>query len=131
MGSRIVVRGAKDLRRGLRRVEADLKDLTRLHKKMADYAAIVAGSKAPVDSGELGHSIKGSGTQRKARIRSALEYAPVQEYGWPARNIRGRHFMDDTVTEVAPKLAGWYAKEIAEIGRRAGFRTTGRNARQD
>lgn len=62
---------------------------------------------APRRSGRLAGSARGEVTGRRAVAsigRGAIAYAGVQNYGWPARGISGRHFLE-RAEEAARPLA--------------------------
>lgn len=91
------VDGADRFRRTLRAAQRDLRS-TEPSKKAAQIAARAARAAAPRKSGRLRRSIRASGRT----VATNVIYAGVQNYGWPARNIRARAFMYDEMRKVEP-----------------------------
>lgn len=88
--------GARELRRTAKKAGDDLGDLKEAHAAAAGIVAPVARSAAPHGSGALAASVRPSGTKTQSVIRAgkkSVPYAGVQEFGWPARNIRPQPFI--------------------------------------
>jgi hypothetical protein len=72
-----------------------MRNLSALHKKVAAAFVPVVSAAAPKgETGKLSSSFKASGTRTKARVKSNLIYAPVQDYGWHAHNIEGKRYAE-------------------------------------
>jgi hypothetical protein len=90
----VQVLGAPELRRALRGMRDELRDLSRLHKTVAEIVRAQMANMAPRDSGQLAASLRASGTRKSATVKSTLIYAPVQHYGWAAHGISPTLFGD-------------------------------------
>ena len=115
----IRVEGGPELRRSLKQLGVDLRDLSALHKKIAaDVCQVVEGT-APRTTGRLAGSFRPSGTRTMARARSSLVYAPVIEYGWPRHNIEGQKYAERALASSAPKVKQEYSQGIDKLLRKA------------
>jgi hypothetical protein len=87
----ITVEGADRLERTLDAAAGDLDDLSTPLRRVATN--IAAATDPPRLTGALKASIRGTADAREAVVGSNLVYAPVQEYGWRAHNIRPHRFL--------------------------------------
>ncbi len=104
----VEVRGLAELQAGLREVMAALQDLQVVQEIAAD-AADLAASFAPRRSGKLRASIKGNKSKNKATVKAGsarVPYAAAVNFGWPARNIAPRLFMQRADEVFKPRLPG-------------------------
>ena len=111
----IEVEGARALRAQLRAVGVDLADLKKVHASVASM--IVSRSKpgAPVASGALAASVRGSGQAGAAVVRAgraAVPYANPIHWGWPARHIPARPWLWDTVNDESDAVVEQYEDAI-------------------
>lgn len=93
----VSVRGADRVAHGLRTLAARLRDLSPAWRRIDAQVIGKAKPLTPVLTGRLVASLK-------ARVRTtdvvisagggSIAYAGVQNYGWAARNIRARHFLE-------------------------------------
>jgi hypothetical protein len=93
-----------------------LRDLSALHKKVA--AALVprvAGLAPKGETGKLSSSFRPSGLRTKARVKSSLVYAPVQNYGWHAHNIEPKRFAERALGGFQSNAAHMYDDGLKEI----------------
>lgn len=115
----ITVTGLDELRRGLRRVNTELpKELTRIHRGIAQPVAERARGRAPRKSGRLAGSVKAQAGQKYARVaagRKLIPYAGVIHFGWPRRNIRPQPFLTDSINELAPRLLDDYLAQLTNL----------------
>jgi len=114
------VEGARELRRALRGMTDELRDLSRVHKQIAEIVRGQMASAAPRETGTLAGSLRASGTRTRARVQSTLIYAPIIHYGWPGRNIRPSLFGDHAREAAAPQIESAYRAGIDAIVRNAG-----------
>jgi len=99
MADVIRVRGARNLRRTLRRAGDDLGNLRALHSQVAGVVAREA--RPPRRTGALGGSVRPAGTKTAAIVRAgfaSVPYAGPIHWGWPARNITAQPFLSDAAT---------------------------------
>lgn len=114
----VEVEGAPELRRTLKRMGADMGDLTALHRQVAGIVVGPARSLAPHASGRLAGSIRPRATRAAARIAAGgarVPYARVQEYGWPARGIVARRYMERALATTRDAVVATYRTGIAAI----------------
>lgn len=85
----VKVEGVREVNRALRKVGAGTKEMSALHRRIAQSVApevsaeFMARTAAP--TGKLAASMRPRASARKASVASTLVYAPIIEYGWPAR----------------------------------------------
>jgi len=115
------VYGAKELREQFKRVNMDLKDLSKLHKTVAREEVLPEAKKlVPVKSGRLKSTLRATGTQRYGEVRagygreSSVPYAAVIEYGG-YNNIRARVYMRRAVLFTTDKVLRRYEREIRSL----------------
>jgi len=117
--SSVKVKGAKRLRRELKRAGVDLKVMREPNLAAAKIAAPVAKGKAPVGkTGRLAGSVRPGATRTAGIIRAggaAVPYAGVQEWGWPRRNIVGKHYLTGGASESEPRWIEVYWRELQRI----------------
>lgn len=114
-GVAVQVEGAREVRKSLRALGAGTRDMSRVHRKVA---AMVIGPAQGVTrrrSGDLAASYRVKVSAAKAQVSSALVYAPVQEYGWPRRNITPSRALTGTVESMAGSIGAVYAQEVEDL----------------
>lgn len=106
------------LRQEIRRLEAlgvAVSDLKKVFGDIADDAAHLAASLAPVRTGRLRRSIRGSRSKNKAVVRAgrvAVPYAGPINYGWPSRNIAPSHFLQRAEAIIRPTIKARVEHEL-------------------
>lgn len=125
--ARIQVTGAKELRRALKRMDADLKDLTRINKSAAEIVARTARERAPVLTGRLRNTIKVGATRTRGTVsagnRGNVPYAGPIHFGWPQRNISPQPFIYDALDERRSEVVELYQTRVADLVTRVGRET--------
>jgi uncharacterized protein YcsI (UPF0317 family) len=112
------VRGADRLISSMKKAAANLEDLRAVNKAVAQAMAPAASTEAPRRSGKLAKSVRGTGTKREARIRSALVYGNPIHWGWPAHRIVSDPFITDAIDTRNDEVANTYENALEdEIGR--------------
>jgi hypothetical protein len=110
------VRGARNLRRTLKRAGDDLTELKGVHGRVA---GVVAGvTRPPRRTGRLAGTVRGAGTAAAAIVRAgfaAVAYAGPIHWGWPARRIRAQTFLSDAATSSEPVWIGVYTSAMERI----------------
>lgn len=109
------VEGAARLRATMRAAGLKLRDLSAVNRRTAAKVAQAALPSAPRRTGALAASVRPSGTQRVAAVRSTLVYAPVIHFGWPDRKIAPQPWLYDTAVATEPEWSGYYEAEIDKI----------------
>jgi hypothetical protein len=113
------VEGARELRRELRALGADLGELTAANRRIAELVVPRARAMSPNTSGRgtgrLAESIAARATRTQARISSRLVYAPVIEYGWPAHGIEPTQFVQRAIEESRDAVVAAYQDELGRI----------------
>ena len=115
-GARLEVRGARRLRSELKKLGADLGDLSALHRAVADH--VVAVTDAPRRTGKLAGTVRGAGTRTAAVVRAgyaAIPYAGPVNYGWPARNIDAQPYLTDAVANSEPEWTELYTTGVEDL----------------
>jgi hypothetical protein len=99
---------------------ADLRDLSKLHKRVAVAFIPVVSAAAPKgETGKLASSFRPSGIRTKARAKSSLIYAPVINYGWHAHNIEGAHYAERALDRFGQQAHRMYDEGMKDICKKA------------
>jgi hypothetical protein len=124
----VEVSGAKELRKALQRMNADLKDLTAIHKEAGELVAAEARTLVPVLSGALQKSIRSKATKSKARVTAGnrlVPYAGPIHFGWPRHGIDPQPFLYDALDDRREEVIAKYEKGIEALVRRVDRETPG------
>lgn len=125
----VKVRGAKQLRRTLKKAGVSVKDLKAINLEAAQIAAAAAVARAPVGGpyrrrgrgrprapGRLKASVRPYATQRAGVIRagskSRVPYAGPIHWGWPARRIKAQPFAADAAKDTEPIWTKAYERKV-------------------
>ena len=93
--------GQKRFVQTMRKAGADMKELKEVNRQAANIALPAVRSLAPRGkTGRLAGSIRAG--------RKTVPYAGPINYGWPARNIRPRTFVNDAVASTESQWAKEY-----------------------
>lgn len=101
----VQVDGGPQLRRTLRSLGSDLGDLRAVHNDVAAYVAEAARGSAPVRSGALAGTLRGSGAKTVATVRAGyarVPYAGPIHWGWGRRGIRANPFLTRAAADTEP-----------------------------
>lgn len=115
------VEGLKTAVRRLEALGVSVQDLKQAFGEIAQEGTDVARAYAPVTSGALQGSIRAGKTKNKAVVYAGYKrvpYAGVQNYGWPARGISGKGFMQKPDEIVAPKAPQIIEDNIEDLIRK-------------
>lgn len=108
----LYVVGQKRFVQTMRKAGADMQELKEVNRRAADIAKPEAVALAPRGkTGRLAGSIRAGATQKAGIIRAGrktVPYAGPINYGWPARNIRPRTFVNDAVASTESQWAKEY-----------------------
>ncbi len=124
--ARIQVTGAKELRVALKRMGADVKDLSVIHREAAEDVASAARQRAPVLSGALQGSIRAKGTKTRGTVTAGgrgLPYAGPIHFGWPAHSIAPNPFIFDALDARKDEVVQRYERRIGDLVERVGRET--------
>lgn len=119
----VQVEGVREVNRALRKVGAGTKEMSGLHRTIARGVApevsaeFMAQTTAP--TGRLAGSLRPRATARKASIVSTLVYAPIIEYGWPARGYTGTSAAAEVLERRKAGIVADYSREVSGIIDRA------------
>lgn len=108
----LYVVGQKRFVATMRKAGADLKQLKEVNRQAAGVALPAVKALAPRGrTGRLAGSVRIGATQKAGIIRAGrktVPYAGPINYGWPARNIRPRTFVNDAVASTESQWAKEY-----------------------
>lgn len=108
----LYVVGQKRFVQTMRKAGADMQELKEVNRRAADIAKPEAVARTPRGkTGRLAGSIRAGATQKAGIIRAGrktVPYAGPINYGWPARNIRPRTFVNDAVASTESQWAKEY-----------------------
>jgi hypothetical protein len=99
------VEGLRELRRGLKQLGEDCRDLKDANAATAAIVATAAAARAPHRTGRLAASIRGNRAVGKAVVRGGgarVPYAGPVHWGWPARHITGQPFISEAAVATEP-----------------------------
>lgn len=98
-GVTLKVQGARELRTTLKRADADLADLTALHREVGRIILPLARSTAPVGpdaGGHIGPSVRVGATRSATILRAgskARPYGPAIHWGWHRQHIKPNEWL--------------------------------------
>lgn len=123
------VEGLRELQRDLRKLgDATKMEMKATHLEAANIVADDAAKKAPVRTGRLRASIKGSAVMTGGRVRigygggPASLYAGPIHFGWPARRIRPQPFVYDALDPKRPEVLRLYEQRMDELTKKYDLR---------
>lgn len=114
----VEVQGAKALRAQLRAAGIGLSDLKAAHASVAGMVVGKSRPGAPVRSGALAASVRGSGQAGAAMLRAgraSVPYANPIHWGWPARNIPAHPWLWATVEDEQPAIVAQYTAAVQAL----------------
>lgn len=113
MSVRVV--GLRELRRTLRRAQADMADLKTANAKAAALVAAAARPRSPRKTGRAASTVRGNRAVGRAVVLAGgarAPYVPVIYWGWPARSIPARPWIAETARATEPQWLDAYARDI-------------------
>jgi hypothetical protein len=122
----IEVEGLKELSRALKRMDGNIKDLTKVNRDAAGLVATRAQALVPVRSGRLKKSIRPGASKSRGYIAAGgrkVPYAGPIHFGWHRRHIVPQPFIFDALAQRHDEVVAKYEKEIAVLVRRVGRET--------
>jgi hypothetical protein len=114
----VQVRGAKELRATMKRAGMDLADLKATHDAIARLVASTGQGRAPVRTGRLAGSVRGSGAATVATVRAggaSVPYANAIHWGWKAHHISPNPFLAQTAADTEPVWTRYYLIAVENI----------------
>lgn len=115
----IRVTGLREAIVAMQALGVSVEDLKEAMGGISAKAASLARSFAPQDTGTLAASIRGNRAKNKAVViggkGKSLNYARVQNYGWPTRNIPASRFMQRADDAIRPSLVPTLEAEIERL----------------
>ena len=100
MAEEITIQGIKEVTDSLKKLGKDLESNIELNKELSRTLSQKASAMAPRLTGALASSVIGNPSAEKAQIlagSTAVPYAGVIEYGWPAKNREARPYLNPAV----------------------------------
>lgn len=119
-GGLTVVGGAR-FRRTLRKAGTDMKDLTRLHRRVGEIIVPRAKALAPVGPSAGGHiknTIRARAAQRHAIVAAGGKqkpYGPVVHWGWKKRGITAQPWIQQAAQHTEPQWSHEFMNGIEKI----------------
>lgn len=121
----VKVEGLSKLVRQLEEIGGDAEDIKDAMAAIAKRGAKLASSFAPIKTGALRSSIRGNRAKARAVVIAGQgrtnNYAGVQNYGWPKRNIPATSFMQRADTALRPKAIKELDKALTAAIRKRGL----------
>lgn len=121
--------GLRQTQRALRQVSEDSRaDMKDVHRAAAEIVAEDARKRAPVRSGRLRSSIRGTAVLTGGRVRIGYgggrpaQYGGPTHFGWPARRIRPQPFVYDALDPRRPDVLKLYEERMDELTKKYGLR---------
>lgn len=117
-GLALEVTGGRTLRASMKQAGVDLQDLKDAHARVAQMVRDRAAAAAPVRTGRLAATVRGSGTKTAAIVRAgraSVPYAGPIHWGWGARHIRANPFLWNAIQDSREQWTGMYLAELNRI----------------
>lgn len=124
MADAVTITGLRETVRALERYGADVADLKGVMQRVGELVAVEIRHLAPHRSGRLARSVRPSKAKSKAIVRAGsarVDYAAVQNYGWPGHNIEPKHFMERGLESKQADALRELADGLNEIAARHGL----------
>lgn len=115
MRMHVRVVGLRELRRTLRRAQADMADLKTANARAAATVANAARPRSPRKTGRLASTVRGNRAVGRAVVSAGgarAPYAPVIYWGWPARSIPARPWIAQTARATEPQWLAEYVRDV-------------------
>jgi len=114
----IKVSGAKEFRAAMKRMGADLSDLTAINKAAAETVAHQSRLYAPRLTGRLEGSIRPGATRTRGYVKAGnggIPYAGVIHFGWPRHSISPNPFLYDALDDRKAEVIERYEAHIEAL----------------
>lgn len=118
MSAALEVRGARELRRGLKAAGDDLADLKDVNGAVATLVAWRGQASAPRRSGTLSRSVRGNRAAGKATVLAGtarVPYAPAIHWGWPRRHIDANPWLSRAAQATEPQWTQLYLEGVQHV----------------
>lgn len=120
--ARVEVKGDRQLRKALKRVEGNVSELREVHRSAGEVVEGEARTLVPVESGLLRDTIRlsirlagrASGTTVMAG-KSMVPYAGPIHFGWAARNIEPQPFLYDALDRRRDDVLDRYQRGVDSV----------------
>ena len=112
------VEGAREFRATCKKAAVDLSSMQETHWKASALVWRKAVPRTPKRTGRLAASVRNAGTKTAAIVRagsSAVPYAGVIHWGWPARNIAPQPWIADTAAESRDEWLAVYEAGVQKV----------------
>ena len=114
------VAGARELRAALREMDTGLaRQMTPIHKHVAEYIVPRAQAITPRRSGDLAASITARATITRARIVATMPYAAPIHWGWPTHHIDPTYYVVNAAEASEPGWLEIYINGVQDLIDRA------------
>ena len=113
-GRVVRVQGADRVKRTMEAAADDLRDLSGAGDRAAGLLVRQAQANAPRLSGRLAGTITPVASRSGATVTAGagIEYAAVQENGWPRHGIQARRYMARALESTQDKIIDTYASAV-------------------
>lgn len=105
----------------MRKMGADMKDLTDTNRAAAQPVFQAAQDMVPRLDGDLAATIGISATRTRAQIKAGnriVVYAGPIHFGWPEHGIEAQPFLYDALDKRGEEVQGVYADRVEELVRK-------------
>ena len=115
------VEGGVRLRRTLRKAGADMKDLTRLHRRVGEIILPRAVATAPIGppaGGHIKNNIRVTASQRHSVIKAGGKtkpYGPPVHWGWYTRGIKPQPWIAQAAQDTEPRWSTEFMDGVIQI----------------
>lgn len=114
----VQIEGLSRVVRNLERMGVEVADLRDAFGRIAEQVKPDYQAATPVRTGRLRGDYRASKAKGKANLyvgRASIPYAGPINYGWPARNIAPRNFIERGDATAAPKASRSLEEEISRL----------------
>lgn len=112
------VRGAKELRREMRRAGVDMAELKTANREAANVVLPIAEGLAPIRTGALRASMRTGATQKAGIVKAGGKlrpYAGPIHWGWPAKGMPPRPWISVAAVKSEGLWEEAYTEHIQKI----------------
>jgi phage gpG-like protein len=118
MPAQIQVKGARELRRTLKRAGVSIEDLKDANAAAGSIVVAAGRTTAPRRSGRLAGSIRASRAAASATVRAggaSVPYAGVIHWGWPGHHISARPWLSEAATSTESAWLAAYEAGVEKV----------------
>jgi hypothetical protein len=118
MPAQVQIKGARELRRTLKRAGIGVEDLKDANQAAGNIVAGAGRTTAPRRSGRLAGTVRASRAAASATVRAggaAVPYAGVIHWGWPGHHITAQPWLSEAATSTEAQWLAAYEQGVDKL----------------